>query len=584
MVAAVAHEERPLHARHVGQAPLDGGRGDRLPAGVLVHVFQAVDDLEVAARPPHEDVAGRRPALLSRGDRQVVQVGPHVGPRDLELALGAEPGPDAGKGDAHRAVLVLPGRRHGDPPDRLGHAEAAAQLHPVALEEAEDRGVEVARRGEAPAQAVAHDRPQGRFPAFGPREGALAQLRPAPRDADEPGRADPGQGARERLERRVPGEHVRSAPEQHPEHLEVAAERVEERQVAQQRLALTHGGEGGGPGEALRDEGVAGVHDALGQPGAAGGEHDSRRLVEVRSRVRRQGALDLSRGELGGHLGEPRLRRPPQRSARVEEQDARAGEACPLEPHPLLLPLDDDHAELQPPQDGAEAVRLGVGVDRRDRDAVREAREVRAGGVDAVRGEDRDPGPAARGAQEGGRGALEPARHRLVAPARGAVLGRLDEEGTLGVLGHALGQHRPKGVARGSYRREGRLRPAVPRLRPAEGLQVRRPACRVEESVPQRGRHAAVREAPLGLLEEGTGAGLEPGGDRSRHGLLRPVVESSLQARHRPIVSREERRPGSRPARPSAARRARPSGSRCPPAPRAPATRSGRGGAPPPSP
>ena len=48
------------------EALLDGGGRDRLAAGVLVDVLDAVDDLEVAARPPHEDVAGRQPVLLAR--------------------------------------------------------------------------------------------------------------------------------------------------------------------------------------------------------------------------------------------------------------------------------------------------------------------------------------------------------------------------------------------------------------------------------------------------------------------------------------------------------------------------------------
>ena len=304
------------------------------------------------------------------------------------------------------------------------------------------------------------------------------------------------------------------------------------------------------------------MHDPLRQPGAAGGEHHGGRLVERRGRVREEGALDLPRRERGGRLGERRLRRTPQGCARVEQQDAGAGEACPLEPRPLLLAFDQDHAELQPVEDGAEAVRLGVGVDRRDRDAVHEAREVRASGVDAVRGEDRDPRPTARGAQESGGGALEPARHRLVAPARRAVLGRLDEEGTRGVLGHALGEHHAERVARDADRGEGRLRPAVSRVRRPEGLQVLRPPRRVEEPVPQRGRDTAVREAPLGLLEQGTGDRLEPGGRRPRHGLLRPVVESGLQAGHRPIVRRERGLPPplerlSRSRRPGPARSAR---------------------------
>ena len=164
VVAPVAHEESPLHARHVGQPPLDGRRRDRLAAGVLVHVLHAVDDLEVAAGPAHEDVAGREPAHLARLRRGVVEVVGHVGPGDLQLPDRGQPRLDPGQRHAHRAVLVLPRGRHRDPAGALGHPEPAAQLDPVPLEVAEHRRVEVPGGGEPPAQPVPGDRAQRLVP------------------------------------------------------------------------------------------------------------------------------------------------------------------------------------------------------------------------------------------------------------------------------------------------------------------------------------------------------------------------------------------------------------------------------------
>ncbi len=63
VVAAVPDQEGPLDARHVRQPALDGCGRDGLAARVLVDVLHAVDDLEVPARPLHEDVAGRQPVL-----------------------------------------------------------------------------------------------------------------------------------------------------------------------------------------------------------------------------------------------------------------------------------------------------------------------------------------------------------------------------------------------------------------------------------------------------------------------------------------------------------------------------------------
>ena len=504
MVAAVPHEERALHAGDVREAPLDGGGGDRLPPGVLVDVLDAVDDLEVAARPPHEHVAGGEPALLARGRRRVVEVSADVGAGDLEFADRAEAGADPGKRKAHRTVLVLARRRHRDPAGALGHAEAAAQLDAVPLEEAEHRRVEVARGGEPPAQAVAHDRAHGaRALGVARREAALAQLRPAPRDPDEAGRPHAGQRGGERLEGRVPREHVGAAPEEHPEHLEVAAEGVEERQVAQQRLVDADGREGRRAGEALRDERRPGVDDALRQARAARGEHHRGRLVEGRPRVRLERALDLGRRDLGHRLGEPGVARAAQRVLRVEHEDAAARvEPGALEPPALVLPGHHRDVELHRLEHDAEAVEVGVGVERRHGDAVDEAGEVDAGRVEAVRGED-EHARAALGAEDHRRRARDAAGDRLVAPLRGARLGRVTEEDAPGVLGHALLEQALERVLRGADRGERRLGPALARGAGAEGLQVRRAPRGVEEVVPERRRNGGAGERRDGRVEKG---------------------------------------------------------------------------------
>ena len=82
---------------------------DRLAARVLVDVLHAVDDLEVAARPPHEDVAGRRASAPRPAPaRRVVEVARRRrGPRSAARRSALSRALDAGQRDADRAVLVL---------------------------------------------------------------------------------------------------------------------------------------------------------------------------------------------------------------------------------------------------------------------------------------------------------------------------------------------------------------------------------------------------------------------------------------------------------------------------------------------
>ena len=207
---AVADEESPLDPRHAGELVLDLARRDGLAAVVLVDVLDPVDDLVVAVGLPLEDVAGREPVVLLRiapgiGDRVagpfVLEIPGDVVPRDLELAVGAEAGLQAGQGQAVGAVDVAPRRGHGDAPGPLRHAEAAHQLDAVAREEAEDARVEISRRREPPRHARPDDLADdsrrvgpGRR-GVDPLQAALVELGPAHRDADEAGRPDPGSSA-----------------------------------------------------------------------------------------------------------------------------------------------------------------------------------------------------------------------------------------------------------------------------------------------------------------------------------------------------------------------------------------------------
>ncbi len=233
-----------------------------------------------------------------------------------------------------------------------------------------------------------------------------------------PGRTDRGQRARERLERRVAGEDVGPAPEDRPEHLEVAPEGVEERQVAEQRLVDADGRQRGRPGEALRDQRVSGVDDTLRQAGAAGGEHHRRRLRQTEWHVRLERALDLRRRERGQGLGEVGLGAAAQGRRRVEQEELVAARtARPFEPQRAASsPSTTIDVRTQPLEDPAQAVEVGVRVERAHGDAVHEAREVGAGGVDPVPGEDQDARPAPLRAQQHRGGLRQPTRDRLVAP------------------------------------------------------------------------------------------------------------------------------------------------------------------------
>ena len=143
---------------------LDPPRRDGLPPAVLVDVLHPVDDLHLVVVERAEDVTGRQPSVDAvdlegriGGDPGplVGEVARNVGATDEHLAAFGVVQIDAGKGAPHCLVDVLPWRAHRDAAGGLGHAEAAAEVDAVALEEAKRPWLEVPRGGEAPAQCTA---------------------------------------------------------------------------------------------------------------------------------------------------------------------------------------------------------------------------------------------------------------------------------------------------------------------------------------------------------------------------------------------------------------------------------------------
>ena len=174
------------------------------------------------------------------------------------------------------------------------------ELDAVPLEEAEDPRDRDSRRRTGPSAAAADDAPHRRPPASAPGpagvdplQALLVELGPADGDADEARRLDPGQEREERLDGGIAGEDVGPAPVDGPEHLEITAERVVERQEAQEDLVVPDLGQGRRPGEPLGDELVDREAHALGLARAARGEHDRGDLVQGPTPPPGQGPLDL---------------------------------------------------------------------------------------------------------------------------------------------------------------------------------------------------------------------------------------------------------------------------------------------------
>ena len=102
-----------------------------------------VDDFQVAPLDLPEKVPRGQPVLIGFGgfhagvSRLTLggKITRDVGAGDLELSVLAEAHGHPWQGAAHRVFHVIAGRGHGQPAGALGHAEAAAQGHLVAMGE-----------------------------------------------------------------------------------------------------------------------------------------------------------------------------------------------------------------------------------------------------------------------------------------------------------------------------------------------------------------------------------------------------------------------------------------------------------------
>ena len=325
VVAPVAGEERPPDAGNPLEELLHAPRGHGLAPAVLVDVLDPVDDLEKAARPHAKDVPAPDPSLPGARRLRLVDVAGDVRAGDEKLPVLAQTDADPRQRDADGAVLVVTGRCHRDAAGGLRHAEAAAEGDAAALEEAKDRGLQEAGRRQPPGQAPARHFPHGRRFLLRPGRGAepllaaFVELLPSGGDADQPGRADLAQAGQERLQRGVPGEDVRSAPEERAEQFQVTPERVVERQIAEKHLPFADERERCRAREAFREQVEGREGESLLGPGAPRREENGGRLVEAEGGERPKRLIRLLGSQLPDLLAENGGGAALQAGSRVEE-------------------------------------------------------------------------------------------------------------------------------------------------------------------------------------------------------------------------------------------------------------------------
>jgi hypothetical protein len=212
----------------------------------------------------------------------------HVGPPHQQLAVLRQLELDAGKRDTERVVPVPVRRSHRGAAGGLAHPEPAEQLDSLAMEELEDLGVEVASRRQPPREASTRHLPGGleqlivrRIEWIGPLRNGVVQLHPFAGHADEHRGAVPRHAVGERSHGRVEQEAVLRPPEHAPQHLEVAAERVEQGQITQEDVPLADLGQGHTAGKPLEHQVTVGVLDALGHTGGARCVHHSGSITDA---------------------------------------------------------------------------------------------------------------------------------------------------------------------------------------------------------------------------------------------------------------------------------------------------------------
>ena len=160
VLAMVADQEGAADGFDITEEVLHALGCDGLAADVLVDLLLAIDQPQVTVFFPLHQVAGVEPALLVEGGlavRRVEVADHHVRSADQQFAVLGEGRVDARQGSAQRSVTVVARHRHRDAAGGLGHAEAADEVDTLALEEAEDLGVEVACGGQPESQPAAGD-------------------------------------------------------------------------------------------------------------------------------------------------------------------------------------------------------------------------------------------------------------------------------------------------------------------------------------------------------------------------------------------------------------------------------------------
>ena len=234
----ITDQKYPADRLEVAKEVFDLLRGNGLAVDVFVDFLLAVNDANEAVPVLLHQIAGVEPfiGVESIGAVRRVEVSPHnVGTTHHELAVVGQGELDPRQGRAERVILVSSRRRHGDPAGGLGHAEAAHQLDPVSLEEAEDLRVEITGRRQPPPQTRTDDSPQGRLDlgVVGRHHvhrlaDKVKELHPLHWDADEDGDPQPAHLPGQAVDAGILGKAVGRTPEDATSELEEAAECVEE--------------------------------------------------------------------------------------------------------------------------------------------------------------------------------------------------------------------------------------------------------------------------------------------------------------------------------------------------------------------